>query len=376
MPRQTYQNPLRVLYSLFLETVSQLDGQIQVIQKKTSSGKSRRKTRTVTRRRELSGTPAEQWNAFVSEAPQRTQDFVNYIKDKQPDFLMQSDAMDRLGMTPRAIGGLTGTLRRWAMADGVPLPWVATRIDGNRAWLWCGFDEEGNLNSPPAKFASVNAQNLPPTSYEEFYARLPERSQKFLDFLRDVGQCTVSQAMSALDIDSPKTLGGLAGSLNRWGRAAQLPVPFKQVRIQGQKGYRWAASSSDSDAPLSAPDSDRGVPGEKPLDWDHLKASVPGASQQFLDRLQRSGRMSQREVLSAFGLARAQSINKLLDPITEYLRERGLTSPVIEEFDGVGQRSFLYREADSVLTESPAPTPNEALSEDPKPGVRIRRRTS
>jgi hypothetical protein len=242
--------------------------------------------------------------------------------------------------------------------------------------LWCGFDEEGTIKPPPQTFNAINAQNLPPTSYQDFYDRLPKRSQDFIDFLETSGQSTVAQAMEALNVDSPKTLGGLAGSLNRWSRAAGLPIPFKQVKIDGQKGYRWVGLSfidSEDGEKQSAKIADA-LPDV--VDIVLLEEAVPAASKQFLDLLREKGRMSQKDVLSAFGLARAQSINKLLSPIQSYIDEHSGLSPVIEEFDGAGQRSYVYRSNDTTESQPIKDDSDGHPEKKDRPGVRIRRRPS
>jgi hypothetical protein len=201
-------------------------------------------------RPKLAGTHAQRWAAFLSRAPQRTKEFVALLENAYPEFVNQKTAMSALAIAaPRAIGGLTGSMRRWAVADGIELPWSATKIDGARAWIWRGFSDEGDLLEPPASFAEYDKTNQPPSTYDEFFERLPERSQRFLNYLESVGKATVTDAMGALGIDSPKALGGLAGSLNRWGRVAGLPVPFIPIRIDDKKAYQWVGVDSENSSP-------------------------------------------------------------------------------------------------------------------------------
>ena len=58
-------------------------------------------------------------------------------------------------------------------------------------------------------------------------------------YLEQAELTTVREAMDALEIEDAKALGGLTGSINRWGRAAGIPVPFENTRIGTERGYRW-----------------------------------------------------------------------------------------------------------------------------------------
>ena len=51
--------------------------------------------------------------------------------------------------------------------------------------------------------------------------------------------------MADLDIEDAKALGGLAGSISRWGRAAGIPVPFENTRIGEERAYRWTGPGLD-----------------------------------------------------------------------------------------------------------------------------------
>ena len=50
--------------------------------------------------------------------------------------------------TPKAMGGLLGTLTRWSTAVGVTLPWLPEEVDGKRAWRWVGFDSTTTDEQP------------------------------------------------------------------------------------------------------------------------------------------------------------------------------------------------------------------------------------
>jgi hypothetical protein len=299
-------------------------------------------------RPKLLGSPAEQWTTFIGRAPERTKAFVDLLEKKHPDFLMQAEAMAALDIdAPRAIGGLTGSMRRWAVADKITLPWDATKIDGERAWVWRGFDEEGALNASSNAFQEVHKVNLPPESYEEYFSRLPERSQRFLQFLESVGTATVRDAMEALDIESPKALGGLAGSLNRWGRAAGLPVPFEPARIGEQKAYRWiginggVAAHPKASAPTTAT---VGAVSDQSEDTVRQLASMlPDRHVRFLNMLVVEGVLSMPKLLGQLGLTRAKAAKEMVETIGSVCEANDLVLPFVEDVSPAGVYTYALR---------------------------------
>jgi hypothetical protein len=330
-------------------------------------------------RPKLAGTHAQRWAAFLSRAPQRTKEFVALLENAYPEFVNQKTAMSALAIAaPRAIGGLTGSMRRWAVADGIELPWSATKIDGARAWIWRGFSDEGDLLEPPASFAEYDKTNQPPSTYDEFFERLPERSQRFLNYLESVGKATVTDAMGALGIDSPKALGGLAGSLNRWGRVAGLPVPFIPIRIDDKKAYQWVGVDSENSSPKA--EASEASASDALIDSTmrsvrFLVSRLPDRPGRFLMALGQEGPMEMNRVLSQLGLAKAHALGDMLKTIQSVCEANEVEMPIVEDSTPLGGRTFMLRgwpvEAPVHPTE-PLPIPN--VSPGAAPGVRVRRR--
>lgn len=78
------------------------------------------------------------WKQFVSTRPERTRRFLTLLE--QHGQLSVDQAVDYLNLPgPKAMGGLTGALRRWAPRKGVDLPFKATQnAEGQRCWVWEG----------------------------------------------------------------------------------------------------------------------------------------------------------------------------------------------------------------------------------------------
>ena len=90
-------------------------------------------------------TGIAKWHAFHDALPQRAKDFIVFIEERFPDPLTQAEAMKMLGLTsPKAMGGVTGSIKRWAEVDEIELPWRSELIKGQRAWIWTGVYSQGH----------------------------------------------------------------------------------------------------------------------------------------------------------------------------------------------------------------------------------------
>jgi hypothetical protein len=78
------------------------------------------------------------WRQFVATRPERTRRFLTLLE--QHGQLSVDQAVEYLNLPgPKAMGGLTGALRRWAPRKGVDLPFKAIQnAQGQRCWVWEG----------------------------------------------------------------------------------------------------------------------------------------------------------------------------------------------------------------------------------------------
>jgi hypothetical protein len=75
-----------------------------------------------------------------------------------------------------------------------------------------------------------------------YVARLPENSRRFLDLLESRNQMTVSEAVEALGLVGPKSMGGLTGAMARWSPVA---LPFDAHKNdEGQRFWTWRGVSN------------------------------------------------------------------------------------------------------------------------------------
>lgn len=99
------------------------------------------------------------YKAFINQLPDRSKAFIELVREHK--LLRISLAMRVLDISaPKAMGGLTGSIGRWAPIRGVQVPYEMTMVEGERAWRWLGspLDEE----EPGEPAAAAAPRPVPP----------------------------------------------------------------------------------------------------------------------------------------------------------------------------------------------------------------------
>lgn len=91
-------------------------------------------------------SPDERMQQFVEALPERSRQFIEAVREQGE--LGIDEAMARLDVRAgKAMGGITGSIARWAPEYGIQVPFEAVRgRDGKRAWRWTGG---GRAPAPP-----------------------------------------------------------------------------------------------------------------------------------------------------------------------------------------------------------------------------------
>lgn len=99
-----------------------------------------------------SSSPDDRMDAFVEALPERSRQFIEAVRAEGE--LGIDEAMQRLDVrVGKAMGGITGSIARWAPEYGIEVPFEAVRgRDGKRAWRWTGGGR------PPAPPVPVRAR--------------------------------------------------------------------------------------------------------------------------------------------------------------------------------------------------------------------------
>lgn len=82
---------------------------------------------------------AERWARYLAELPEPSRRFLEVLEKRGQ--MTVDEAVEILELPgPKAMGGLTGAMRRWAPKKGVELPFQAiTDPQNRRAWVWTGI---------------------------------------------------------------------------------------------------------------------------------------------------------------------------------------------------------------------------------------------
>jgi hypothetical protein len=218
---------------------------------------------------------SERWRDFVAQLPERSRHFLDLVREK--GVLPIDEAMTALDIhVPKAMGGITGSIGRWAPVRRVPIPYEAVEMpDGRRAWRWTGI---GDLEETRPKQAPRKAR-------------------------------TPVKAAVARPAATPRASSGGRGSSG--GKAgAKEPAPAKPA----------SSASEEGPAPAGA---------ARNPNYGRFLQALPDKSQRFMQLLESRGRMSMSEVLEAFSLNRAKAVGGIIEPIKRIAEQHGVW-PVYE----------------------------------------------
>lgn len=234
--------------------------------------------------------------------------------------------------------------------------------------------------------------------YERFLEVLPERSRQFLEMVRSRGLITIDEAMRELDVDVGKAMGGITGSIARWAPEHDVSVPFEAVKgPDGKRAWRWIGLDVRPAPPVpvrsrrrrSRRATGRSAGGQASeaaqrsggSSFDArlaaLKGSLSGDSRRFLALVEERGEIGQTEVLRHFGLARAQGLRRITQPVMSEAERHGLGDLVETVVSPTGERAWRWGGAPRVVRPA-APDERGAgqrqQSSGTRPGVQVRRR--
>ena len=225
--------------------------------------------------------------------------------------------------------------------------------------------------------------------WAEFLEVLPDRSRQFLELVEARQLLTIAEAMATLDVDVGKAMGGITGSIARWAPEHQVTVPFEAVKgPDGRRAWRWIGLNRRPAPPIpvrarrrnrrkqkrTASASDRGDRGSsEPSQAERLaalKAGLPEDSLRFLNLLEARGELKQAEVLSHFGLARAQGLRRILSPIAPVAERHGLGEIFETVVSSLGERGWRWGLSSGV----PQPAAPSRKGNEVGRGVLVRKR--
>lgn len=169
------------------------------------------------------------YERFLEALPDRSRRFIELVHERGT--LTIDEAMRELDITvAKAVGGVTGSIARWAPRSGVSVPYVAVKVRGRRAWRWTG---------PPARTPSVAPAPVRPLP--EYAPELPGTSRRFLQVLYSRGELKTPDVLELFDLPRPRSIGGITEPIARVARDLGVELPFETMKTDD--GVRvWRAT--------------------------------------------------------------------------------------------------------------------------------------
>lgn len=214
------------------------------------------------------GTEAR-WARFLGALPARSQRFLELVESRGTVGI--AEAMDVLGVEiGKAMGGVTGSIARWAPEYDVTVPFEAVRgPDGKRAWRWIGLGREPAPPMPvrkrrrrrapstrqPAETVAAPAERTaapdPAERVTAMKAELEGPAATFLALLEVRGVVTQADALAHFGLARAQ---GLRAALRPIEEAAERhglsDLLATDVTATGDRSWRWGAER-EQPRPLS-----------------------------------------------------------------------------------------------------------------------------
>jgi len=192
--------------------------------------------------------------------------------------------MAALGLSvPKAMGGITGSIGRWAPVRGIKVPYEAITVEGERAWKWIGAPTDAAEGTSPkaeapagvtpeassTKGANSAEDDARDAAVEAIIASLPERASLFVRTLRQRELMTMQEVLDTFSLAKARAVSGIVDPIFAAFRAADVAPPFEATFAPtGEKAWVWARPAAEevATAPVeqSDPSDDRGISSARP----------------------------------------------------------------------------------------------------------------
>lgn len=216
---------------------------------------------------------------WLDRFPDRPRRFLELIRSH--GLLTISQAMTGMEIAvPKAVGGLTGAIGRWAPAAGIAVPYEAIDYRGERAWRWIGFSAQSTSTGSNGR-ASRTRRSRPSAGngngngsdseepyerrFDGFLAALPEPSRRFMDVLRDRRTLTMREALDEFGYARAQALTGIIEPVVRLAKKHGIGAPFEAgVNEVGDRTWAWPGhgerSPNEPELPAEPAQIDRDAP--------------------------------------------------------------------------------------------------------------------
>lgn len=272
-------------------------------------------------------TVAQAYVEFVEGLAEKPRMFLELLRHRGR--LRIDEAMAALGIDqPKAIGGITGAIGRWAPARGIPVPYAPIRIDGKRAWKWTGVPGLSNAPIDP----TTRPPAVPASEAPEPIAAILEIPDSVLPPLPPVraGRAKASDGPGAF-LAEPEPL---------------KPAPKKKAepaRAVPKKAEPAKAVPKQAEPAKAAPAPVVTLPEDPNARFVRFITELPEEAQAFLRLVYERGTLTMPDAVRHFGLARPRSVGKMTEPINRLSQAWGLPMPYESERSEEGWRFWRWR---------------------------------
>lgn len=212
------------------------------------------------------------YSAFMEALPERSREFLALVESK--GVLTIGEAMEALDVhVGKAMGGITGSIARWAPEHDVTVPFEAIKSpNGKRAWRWIGYDRRPAPPVPvrarrrrraPSKTAKVASD--PPSIGERvtrLKAALPPDSAQFIDLLEDRGALSQAEVLAHFGLARAQGLSRILSPLGAIAAKLDLAgLVETEVSATGDRGWRWGLRAPSVTSTSNTAPSAQGPPG-------------------------------------------------------------------------------------------------------------------
>ena len=192
--------------------------------------------------RSFKGSVGDRYTAFVERLPARSRRFLELVEAR--GVLTIDEAMKELDIkVPKAIGGVTGSIGRWAPERGVVVPYKKVMQNGRRAWRWIGIastEEAAADDKEEALAAPETPEKVVLGPDESFFAALPKSSARFMRLLQERKRLTMPEILDYFGLARAKAVGGITEPIRRVGHEFGLDAPFIATRTDdGERLWLW-----------------------------------------------------------------------------------------------------------------------------------------
>ncbi len=234
---------------------------------------------------------------FEEALPERSQRFLRLLRERGT--LRVSEVVELLGLPgPKAVGGITGAIARWAPQRGIALPYRPIKLRGERAWRWFGDTAGPRLSpvrapapAPEVARASAPAPEVVPVpervsvpqppegDFDGLIAQLPGQSQRFMELLRERRRLTLDEAREALGLARASAVHGLLRPIRAMAPDFGLSAAFETAtNADGDRVLLWPGTPLETTQKPKpeAPALTGGQPAETELREPRAEPVAPG----------------------------------------------------------------------------------------------------